>query len=363
MGLRIASLDLLRGLAACAVVIFHWQWLYADPAAAPIAFHYVFYPIYETGYLAVDLFFALSGFILFRMYGERLARRQISVPEFWWNRFTRLYPLHLATLLLIAAVQPIYCASHGADFIYQDNGPTQFVLQLFLASNWPPNAPFSFNGPIWSVSIEILLYALFFMQARYGLARPWHAVAMVLIGSTLIAHANLFGRGVMAFYIGALCYFTVEHRRAFKTLAVAVAGAAFIQAVHRGLLPRDAVAIIIGTPAIILGFALNEQRLRPLTSGLRWLGEISYSTYLLHFPIMLVLVTIGAQLNPASHIHMILYLASVILLALMCFRFFERPVQNLLRGLRDNGSSARHVAPGAATEAPASSRTLSTTPV
>jgi peptidoglycan/LPS O-acetylase OafA/YrhL len=168
---------------------------------------------------------------------------------------------------------------------------------------------------------------------------------MVLIGSVLIAHANLFGRGVMAFYIGALCYFTVEDRRAFRTLAVAIAGAAIIQAVHRGLSPRDAVAIIVGTPAIILGFALNERRLRPLTSRLRWLGEISYSTYLLHFPIMLVLVTIGVQLNPASHIHMILYLTGVILLALMCFRFFERPVQNLLRGLWGAENSARQAAP------------------
>jgi peptidoglycan/LPS O-acetylase OafA/YrhL len=340
MELRIASLDLLRGLAALAVVVWHWNWLHFDPATGlvdfppilDLPFHYIFYPIYKVGYLAVDLFFAISGFVFFHMYAERLANGQVTAREFSWNRFTRLYPLHLVTLLIVAVLQPIYHASHAAYFVYPDNSVTKFFLQLFMVSNWLPNSPYSFNGPIWSVSIEILLYALFFVVARRGLAKSWYAVALVLIGSFLIAHANMIGRGIMTFYIGALCYFTFKDRREFKALAVAIVGAGIIQVVHRGLISRDAVVIILGVPAFVLAFSLNEKRLKWVTSNMSWLGDISYSSYLLHFPVMLALVTAGLKLNPSSHVQMVVYLAGIVLLSLICFHYFERPVQKRLRG-------------------------------
>jgi peptidoglycan/LPS O-acetylase OafA/YrhL len=281
--------------------------------------------------------------VFYHIYAERLARGQITAREFSWNRFSRLYPLHLATLLIVATLQPIYHASHAAYFIYANNDATKFVLQLFMASNWLPTLPFSFNGPIWSVSIEVLLYALFFLMARYGLARPWYVVVLVLAGSFLIAHASMIGRGLMSFHIGALCYFTFRDRREFKALAVALVGAGLIQVVHRGMLPRDAVLVIVAIPTVILAFSLNEHRLKWATSKLSWLGDISYSSYLLHFPVMLALVTAGVVLNPRSHIHLTVYLTGIVILSLICFRYVERPMQNQLRHLA--GTAKRNKSP------------------
>ena len=350
---HIASLDLLRGLAALAVVVWHWRWFFSDPVTGLIAhssisalpFRYILYPAYSMGYLAVDLFFAISGFIFFHMYRDSVTSGQISSRKFCWNRFTRLYPLHIVTLLIVAAAQPIYHASNAAYFVYPDNSLAYFALQFFMASNWMPGTPYSFNGPIWSLSIEILLYALFYVLARRGLAKPWCAVLLVLGGSFLIAHANMIGRGVMAFYIGALCYFVVRDTRAFKAFATAIIGAAAVQAFHRGLSVRDTAVILIGIPAIILAVTLNERRLSRLTSNTRWLGNISYSSYLLHFPIALVLMTIGVRMNSTSHVHIVLYLSGVTLLSLICFHWFERPAQKLLRNFGETRKTPHPAVP------------------
>jgi peptidoglycan/LPS O-acetylase OafA/YrhL len=343
---RIESLDILRGLAAMAVVVWHWNWLLVDPATGTIPaysiselpFPYLLFPLYKAGYLAVDLFFAISGFVFFHMYAERLARGEVTTREFWWNRFTRLYPLHIATLLYVTVIQLIYHSSHAGYFIYLDNSPALFASQLFMASNWLPNMPYSFNGPIWSVSIEILLYGLFFVLARCGLTKPWHVVLLVWAGSLLIAEANLLGRGIMTFFTGALCYYAFKNKREFGTLVAAIVGAGIIQIAHSGVSLRICV-MTVAIPAILIALTLCEHRAKPIAPYLGWLGHISYSSYLLHFPIMLTLVTVGLRLNPYSHVHLIAYLIGIVLLSLACFRYFERPVQMQLRNLALQGSS------------------------
>ena len=340
MGRRVESLDILRGLAALAVVVWHWNWLLVDFTTGAISaqsiselpFQYLLFPVFKAGYLAVDLFFAISGFVFFHMYAERLARGEVSAREFCWNRFTRLYPLHIATLLYVTVVQLIYHSSHAGYFIYPDNSPALFASQLFMASNWLPSAPFSFNGPIWSVSIEILLYGLFFVLARCGLTRPWHVTLLVWTGSFLIADANMLGRGIMTFFTGALCYYTFKNRREFRMLVAAIVGAGAIQTIHSGASLR-VCAVTVVIPAVLLALSLCERRVKPITPYLGWLGHISYSSYLLHFPVMLTLVASGLRLNPYSHVHLIAYLIGIVLLSLACFRYFERPLQIRLRNL------------------------------
>jgi peptidoglycan/LPS O-acetylase OafA/YrhL len=342
---RIESLDILRGLAAMAVVVWHWNWLLVDPSTGTIPaysiselpFLYLLFPLYKAGYLAVDLFFAISGFVFFHMYAERLARGEVAAREFWWNRFTRLYPLHIATLLYVTVIQLIYHSSHAGYFIYPDNSPMLFASQLFMASNWLPSAPYSFNGPIWSVSIEILLYGLFFVLARCGLIKPWHVVFPVWAGSFLITEANMLGHGIMTFFTGALCYYTFKNRREFRALVAAIVGAGIIQIAHSGVSLRIC-AVTVGIPTVLLVLSLCEHRLKPIAPYLGWLGHTSYSSYLLHFPVMLTLVTIGLRVDPYSHVHLIAYLIGVVLLSLACFRYFERPLQMQLRNLALQGS-------------------------
>ncbi len=183
---RYETLDALRGIAALSVVFWHWHWLYcapgeitplADPSIQP--FFWLLAPLYLHGLLGVKLFFSISGFVFFYLYADAIAQRRVTITTFVNYRFSRLYPLHLLTLLTVTALQAAYFSRYGAFFIYQVNDARHFVLQLFFASNWSRVSPFTFNGPIWSLSIEILLYAMFFVLAFARLTYPqslrdWH---------------------------------------------------------------------------------------------------------------------------------------------------------------------------------------------
>ena len=165
--LRLESLDVLRGLAALAIVVNHWKWFYFWPAGAKdsnfdfkefiLPFGRITWLFVNYGGLAVDIFFCLSGFIFFYLYRAAIETGCVSAREFAVLRFSRLYPLHLATLLIATVLLEIYRRRYGASFESLPNDPLHFILQLFFASDWWPRSPYIFNAPIWSVSIEVLL--------------------------------------------------------------------------------------------------------------------------------------------------------------------------------------------------------------
>ena len=170
---RFYSLDILRGITALTVIFWHWQHFFAPLNPTGVALQQVRQPFflalsffYRHGYSAVQLFFCLSGFVFFWLYGERVASQAISFKRFSLLRLSRLYPLHLATLLLVAAGQLAYYAMTQKQFVYHANDVYHFVLNLLFISSWGFQHDYSFNAPIWSVSVEIFLYGVFFLVCR-----------------------------------------------------------------------------------------------------------------------------------------------------------------------------------------------------
>jgi len=116
----------LRFLAAFGVLCFHYQHFYApglwshavvlNRDALPLADQLGFF--YSYGALSVQLFWTLSGFIFYWKYAASVYARRIRPGEFARRRFSRLYPLHLATLVLVAILQGLYLATHETTFIY-----------------------------------------------------------------------------------------------------------------------------------------------------------------------------------------------------------------------------------------------------
>ena len=171
---RLYALDVSRGIAALAVVLWHWQHFAFEGYALPQNFDKAiqpFYPFakifYEKGFMGVDYFFLLSGFIFFWIYKEAIGKRKTNFKEFWVHRFSRLYPLHLVTLCLVALLQAVYVARNIKPFVFQYNDAYHFLLNLSFTSGWGFQKGWSFNAPVWSVSIEILLYFLFFFWTMF----------------------------------------------------------------------------------------------------------------------------------------------------------------------------------------------------
>ena len=109
-----------------------------------------------------------------------------------------------------------------------------FILQLGFVSDWWPGSPLTFNGPIWSVSIEILLYLLFFVAAKSLVLRIETVAAVSIAGFLLLVVDDDLGRGISMFYIGGLACYRVEEiaernvsQRLVATIII-VAVAAFV---------------------------------------------------------------------------------------------------------------------------------------
>src|SRR5262249_48628704 len=171
---KLLGLEGLRFLATFSVLIWHYQhFAYVadrpvDLIGSELPFYGLLLPFYEVGEYGVWIFWCISGFIFFWKYREAISDRSVDGWTFFVFRLSRLYPLHVATLLLVAALQPIYSVLSGYFFVYQNNDIPHFLAQILMASDWGLARSESFNGPIWSVSVEVLVYAFFFLSLRYA---------------------------------------------------------------------------------------------------------------------------------------------------------------------------------------------------
>ena len=263
----------------------------------------------------------------------------------------------------MAVMQSVYAAGHGNSFVNGHDDIRHFVLNLLFVSDWGFAEGFSFNGPAWSVSVEIFLYITFFAFARWVGGRPL-AILTASAGAVLfLPFSPLLAGGVMQFYAGGLAYAAYRmcrDRFPVRAIAVAILAAALVLLVYiweretlfgleflrrtvpsipkldiRYQIVRDMVFPTLCFPPLILALALAE-RARPLGRRLAWLGDISYSVYLIHFPLQLlfVLITDGAGWPRTvyySPLILVLYMTVLIGLSLLSYHYFERPVMRLFR--------------------------------
>lgn len=346
------GLELMRFACALAVLVWHYQHFYYV-AGLPEGFsreaqpwYGLLQPLYHHGFLGVQAFWCLSGFIFFWKYAEPVAQGRVGGWRFAALRFSRLYPLHLLTLLLVAALAARYRHQSGADYVYGHNDLKHFALQLFMASDWGWQEGWSFNGPIWSISIEILAYALFFALSRLGLTRWWHAVAVIAATGAVYAlrlSAHPLVLCLFFFYLGGL---TQRVHQALPSLGAArrtavlgmialavTAGTALAAA--GALRPMFYVALLTPAAALLL-LAWVHPRSARIAGWIGTLGNTTYASYLLHFPMqMLLAISVGphlAQRLPlGSPLWLLGYLAVVFAVAALVYRAFELPAQDWLR--------------------------------
>ena len=159
---KLLGLEIVRFISALSVLVWHYQHFFYI-ANKPTDFFRELQPFYsllsifyDYGFYGVQVFWCISGFIFFWKYRDSIASKSITYKNFFILRFSRLYPLHLATLLLVLALQTMYFHQRDYFFVYQNNDIPHFIYQLFLASSWGFEKGYSFNGPIWSISVRKL---------------------------------------------------------------------------------------------------------------------------------------------------------------------------------------------------------------
>jgi peptidoglycan/LPS O-acetylase OafA/YrhL len=342
---RYYTLDGLRGLAAIAVLFWHYQHFFFPPGKhLPVAdfsehepLHWLFAGLYDYGNYAVPLFWVISGFVFSNVYGGRETRSR----EFWVNRLARLYPLHLLTLVLVASLQPLCLAIFGSWVIYGHNDALHFALQLAFASNWFLTES-SFNGPIWSVSVEILAYAFFWFVHRRLFALGAVLPLAMAAGGVLFSHferTGQLGTCLFYFFVGAASFAFWRQLRhsaaaaAASALLLIDAGIGWAYFAASPLMRSVGLAVAFAGSLLLLAGA--EDRIGPRLRGLfGFLGDNSYGMYLWHIPTQLALTLLLRErlaVVAQSPWFLFAYLLVVAMVARVSFVGFERPARIYLR--------------------------------
>ncbi len=361
------------------VVFYHWQFFVGEKVAripfvqSEQPFYGLLWPAYGYGGMAVDFFFSLSGFIFYWLNAARIARGGMSPGKFFVLRCSRLYPLHFATLWLVLILQSVIWMRFGQYAICNVNDFPHFVLHLFFASNWFEKSSWSFNTPVWSVSVECVLYAVFFVVCARNWRRWWHLLALALAGYVLeTSPIGLIGRGMFSFFLGASAYYLLTYLQSRRIALRPWAAALTLVAVWAVVIPaskhfplyhlyretlgnhllvagRDVIGFvllaisghlfeIVAFPATLFCMASIESAHPGCCRRVAFMGDLSYSIYLLHLPLMMLFVAgaweTGLQgarcYSPAL---LLLYLAILLPLAWASYRYWERPAQEWMRAL------------------------------
>jgi peptidoglycan/LPS O-acetylase OafA/YrhL len=352
-----------RGVAALWVLGYHLQ-LMAPYFALP-AFHEL--PILRAGYAGVDLFIVLSGFILMLTHEpdfERLSWERTR--RFFALRLLRIYPMATVVLLLI-----LLLVAAGGGFASQwlaaipaDDRLTSFARTLFLANRWwYPVAP-DWNQPEWSLSVELVGYAVFPLLALASTRihhRPLLAVlaAICLFLPTLAAlfatetafNAN-FAWGALPRMAGAfaggvllarLHRLTPEHQRSVQAHIGAGALLALVAALCVPPWGYGLATPLLGL--IVYGLAANRGAVSSVMSSpvARWLGRVSFPLYLIQLAVLVWLINKVGNLQPPERwAALALGLVALFGIAWVLHLYVEQPIHRFARGRFARPAAAPH---------------------
>jgi peptidoglycan/LPS O-acetylase OafA/YrhL len=315
------------------------------------------FPFLGRGYLGVDFFFVLSGYIITHVYLASLAEpSRNAIQIFLWHRFIRLYPVHVTVLTALVA---LICLVRAAGIPL--NNPQEWRMseipwQLTLLHAWGVLGKPGWNAPSWSISAEWFAYLWFPLLAPILVLVRDRLFAFLIAAAALAATAFAFSaadwslntwvgapaltRVFGEFVCGAALYRAVALSRKpvhsnGDRLGV-LAFAAFLLGASFDLPDFALVALLALT---ILGAALAESYLAAFLGSrvMVWLGEVSYSIYMVHFPVLLVIRRLWEHLgfpNWATPAKVLAFAASiglVIALAALLFYAVERPARMRLR--------------------------------
>jgi peptidoglycan/LPS O-acetylase OafA/YrhL len=343
------TLDALRGVAALAVMIYHQEHT----------------TVIGHGYLAVDFFFILSGFVIAKAY-ERKLLSDMSFRRFALIRIARLYPLLIAATLVAAAYMTMSSIRRGDDLGWLALLPTALLALPDPTGALAPD-PFPLLPVVWSLFFELLANFLYASCPRWLSTQRLLAVIALnglLLMFALIHHGNgelgntyatlwagvprvlfSFLTGVLFFRLNAMGRLPFP-RVSPLLLAACLFGVLAVP--HDAPWSYDAACIFLGFPLFLIA-AMNNEPTPRWTAIARVSADVSYPLYLFHLPLLLWLgftLTHFAISAPAQHLF---ELVAVPILAYGSYVLFDRPIQAFLKA-RLAGSLRR---PSQPSEAPA----------
>lgn len=328
-----ADIDGLRGVAIILVLLFHFE--IGD---------------IEHGFLGVDIFFVISGFLITQIISKDIAAEKFSISEFYCRRIRRLFPALFTMLSIVTVV---------CFIIFDRSSFEKFVGALISTSLFSPNvwfwtetgyfAPSALEKPLlhtWSLSVEEQFYLFFpfllLLCQRFSF-RPLLIIACLFIASFLSYIYGFYYHPDATFFLlpgriwqllagSIIAFLYLKRQRKFKNLGFHVLG---VSLVSISLFPQfiselkipPAILCTVGTALILL--PIQNSWIGKVLSfkPLIWIGLLSYSLYLWHWPIYIFYKYLSFE-NIDITIKILLNLLSLFL-AWCSWRFIEQPFRKL----------------------------------
>ncbi len=320
---RISELDVLRGVAAVWVVLFHYTVRYHEQPGPSVS---------KIGEYAVHLFFIISGFVIFMT-----LRNTRTGADFLVSRASRLYPAYWAAVLLTGAVMVV-----APPFAKAAVTLPQVAVNLTMLQQWLRVR--EVDGVYWTLAIELAFYGWMFLIFKLRalnrielIGAAWIAVEIIsrrwermqnpildpgiipsIISRTFILeHAHLFVAGMV--------FYRIRTEGSTLGRSALLGGCLFTHLFVHGPYATPFLAIFFGVFLLIARRKLGWLAVRPLV----WLGSISYPLYLVHQNIgYTVMRQLAAQ---RTEVQVAAAFSVAILLATILHYIVEKPALRLLR--------------------------------
>lgn len=332
------ALDSLRGIAALAIAFYHYR-----PTNA--------------GYLIVDFFFLLSGFVLFH---SSVYSNHVDSKTFIIRRIFRLYPLHVFTLMMFAST---YFLIYGAFPSYKDGTMFTFLQHLTLTQNIGLNpSGITWNYPSWYLSVQFWI-SIFFILIISKRTQTSLLVCTSLFLLLIIFHntshlgtfyQNYYGmvnsgilRGVASFILGILAYRVYLF---FKPIKASQSLYSFAELLSLALfliifLARDGKFSKLDFLApfiflvMVVAFSLERGLASSILKPFQFLGTISYSIYLNQIWILMgITYVLGEEIMTNEILALPIYMMLLLTLSYATYQIIEKPFMKIGRTLKSRTS-------------------------
>ena len=316
----------------------------------------------DKGYLGVELFFVLSGFILSHVYLQSAGEKRFSYRGFLWARVARVYPLHVATLVgvgLLAAVALVAGMNVDGNVLSWVSLPAN----LLMVHAWGLAPVAGWNHPSWSISAEWFAYLCFPLFA-FVFWRAREKPVAAVVGTAAFLTVLYYGfervagfplteatirwgalRIVPCFALGCALYL-VYRKAPLKAPWTASAVSFGLMVLSAALGLWDGITVLLAGALILSLASLPNERAGWLASRpAGYLGEISYSVYMVCVPWKLLAINLAAKLTdaPDKQLQLFVWLAILALLpvvAALSYHLVEHPARKALRGMAQGRKTA-----------------------
>ncbi|MEP3892209.1 MAG: acyltransferase [Hellea sp.] len=367
-----AALDGFRGLLALFVAVYHTIWFSHLNSLA----------FFNNGAVIIDLFFALSGFLMFRLYDGKL-KDGADAKDFMKRRFARIYPLHFFMLAIFVAFAVLRLVAHKVGIATHDVGEIlpftagaqegwgSLLSNLTLTHAMGVNNSLTFNPPAWTISAEFFTYFVF--VAVMLRARPTKLIHFIGLGAIVVLiYAGLsklkpnlditydyaFFRCVAGFFTGVIAAKIFDWlkpkadklKTSGKALlfsgleAVTLIGSTLFVIYCGGKMQFFAAPLLLGFMVVFAfdgGIVSRFMGSKPFL----YLAKISYSTYMTHVIISIAFSIFGNKVLGAlmpswneggwgGDMLLAVYLCAVICFSHLTYHFIEVPGRRFIRNYK-----------------------------